>query len=147
MPRRRAASVVTWPQIFLYGAMLALGALVLDWVEYQRLARSRTADLYLALVALAFLALGVWLGARFLARKAPGRASGNVAAQASLGISDRELAVLKAVAEGRSNKEIADALYISPHTVKTHVARLCEKLQARRRTEAIARARSLRILP
>jgi DNA-binding NarL/FixJ family response regulator len=147
MPRPRAASVVTWPQLLLYGVLLALGALLLDWVEYQRLARSRTGDIYLALVALAFLALGLWLGSRVLGRRAPLPSSGNPAAQASLGISDRELVVLKALAEGRSNKEIADALHISPHTVKTHVARLCEKLEARRRTEAIARARSLGILP
>lgn len=55
--------------------------------------------------------------------------------------------MLRAIADGGSNKEVAAALHISPHTVKTHVARLCEKLEARRRTEAVARARSLGILP
>jgi DNA-binding CsgD family transcriptional regulator len=146
MPRRRAAPAVTLPQLALYGALLAVGALGLDWIQYQRLARSRTADLYLLLVAAAFLALGIWVGSRLLARRQPEPAAGNPEAQASLGISDRELAVLEALSEGRSNKEIAEALHISPHTVKTHVGRLYEKLGARRRTDAVARARSLGIL-
>ena len=71
---------------------------------------------------------------------------GNPQAQASLGISPRELAVLQELAAGRSNKEIAQRLGVSPNTVKTHVARLYEKLGARRRTDAIARARALGIL-
>jgi DNA-binding CsgD family transcriptional regulator len=147
MPRRRAPSAFTWPQILAYGAALAVGALALDWAQYQRLARSRTADIYLFLVAASFLALGLWAGARLLGRGEAFRTDGNPAAQASLGISDRELCVLSALADGRSNKEIASALHISPHTVKTHVARLYEKLEARRRTEAIARARTLGLLP
>jgi DNA-binding CsgD family transcriptional regulator len=146
MPRRRAPSAITWQQVLLYGAALALGALALDWAQYQRLARARTADVYLFLVAAGFLALGLWAGSRLLGR-APPLPPGNPAAQASLGISDRELAVLGALAEGRSNKEIGLLLHISPHTVKTHVARLYEKLEARRRTEAIARARALGLLP
>jgi DNA-binding CsgD family transcriptional regulator len=145
VPRRRAAPAVSWRQLLLYGALLAAGALALDWVQYQRLARAQTGDVYLFLVAAAFLAFGLWVGSRLLHRRAPSP-PGNPAARASLGISDRELAVLEALAEGRSNKEIAAALHISPHTVKTHVARLHEKLGARRRTEAIARARELGIL-
>jgi DNA-binding CsgD family transcriptional regulator len=147
MPRRRAPSAITWQQILAYGVALALGALALDWAQYQRLARARTADVYLFLVAAGFLALGLWAGARLLGRGRSPAAAGNPAAQASLGISDRELAVLGALAEGRSNKEIGLLLHISPHTVKTHVARLYEKLEARRRTEAIARARALGLLP
>lgn len=146
MPRRRAVPAVSWSQLLVYGVALALGALALDWVEYQRLVRARTGDVYLFLVAAGFLALGVWAGARLLVRREPPRPDGNPAARAALGISDRELAVLRALADGRSNKEVADLLHISPHTVKTHVAHLCEKLGARRRTEAIARARELEIL-
>lgn len=146
MPRRARSAPFTLPQLVLYGALLAAGALLLDWVQYQRLARARTADMYLFLVAAGFLALGLWAGTRLLARREP-VPEGNPAARAALGISDRELAVLRSLAEGRSNKEIATLLHISPHTVKTHVARLHEKLEARRRTEAIARARALGILP
>ncbi len=77
----------------------------------------------------------------------PATFDGNPKALAALGISPRELAVLQALAGGRSNKEIAIALDVSPNTVKTHVANLFEKLEARRRTDAINRARELGILP
>src|SRR3954454_14907106 len=107
MSRRRAPSAVTLPQLALYGAALAAGALALDWAQYQRLARAPTADVYLFLVAAGFLAFGRWAGPRLLGRRDAPRLPGNPAAQASLGISDRELAVLGALAEGRSNKEIA----------------------------------------
>jgi DNA-binding NarL/FixJ family response regulator len=77
----------------------------------------------------------------------PPTPTGNPEAQAALGISPRELAVLRELAAGRSNKEIALALQVSPNTIKTHVARLFEKLDARRRTDAINRARELGIVP
>ena len=68
-------------------------------------------------------------------------------AQAALGISARELAVLHEIAAGHSNKEIAARLHVSPNTVKTHVARLLEKLGAKRRTDALRRARELGLMP
>ena len=132
----------------LYGAALALAALGLQWLDYQRLARTRWDDFYIGLIALAFLALGVFVGARlFAGRHRPSAFDGNPRAQDSLGISDRERTVLLELAAGRSNKEIARELHIAPSTVKTHVARLYEKLGARRRTEAVRRARELGLLP
>ncbi len=80
-------------------------------------------------------------------RRAPAAFDGNPKAQAALGLSERELEVLHELAAGHSNKEIAAHLHVSPNTVKTHVARLFEKLGAKRRTEAIRRARELGIVP
>ena len=94
-----------------------------------------------------FLALGVFVGMRVFASHRSEAFDGNPQAQASLGISPRELAVLHELAAGRSNKEIAAELNVSPNTVKTHVARLFEKLGAKRRTDAINRARELGIVP
>jgi DNA-binding CsgD family transcriptional regulator len=136
-----------WKQIALYGVLLALGTVALEWLDYQRLARAYSTDFYIGLIALAFLALGVYIGARVLGKPpAPAAFEGNPQAQASLGISERELEVLKELAAGRSNKEIAAKLAVSPNTVKTHTARLFEKLGAKRRTDAINRARELGIL-
>jgi DNA-binding CsgD family transcriptional regulator len=146
MARRTPLNPVSWKAVLAYGVTLAAGAALLDWVQFQRFARARTGDVYLGLVAAGFLLLGIWVGARLLGHRMPPAGDGNPAARASLGISDRELAVLKALAGGRSNREIAAAFHISPHTVKTHVARLYEKLGARRRTDAVARARALGIL-
>jgi ATP/maltotriose-dependent transcriptional regulator MalT len=83
----------------------------------------------------------------FQNRPADAPFDGNPKAQAALGISPRELAVLQELAAGRSNKEIAIRLAVSPNTVKTHTARLFGKLGAKRRTDAINRARELGLLP
>ena len=136
-----------WKQVAFYGALLAVGTFVLQWLDYVRLARAYTGDIYLFLIAAAFLGLGVFIGARVIAGPAPEPFDGNPKAQAALGISPRELTVLHEIAAGRSNKEIALRLEVSPNTVKTHVAQLFEKLGARRRTDAIAKARELGIVP
>lgn len=142
-------SPVPWKPVLLYGGLLALGTLALQWLDYQRLVRSHAALVWDGLLAAGFLALGIWLGVRLLARRAPPSAGteGNPQAQAALGISDRELEVLAEIAAGHSNKEIAARLHVSPNTVKTHVARLFEKLGARRRTDALRRARELGLVP
>lgn len=137
-----------WKQIALYGVLLALGTLALQWLDYQRLARTYPEVIVEGLLAAAFLVLGVVIGARVLGRRAaPVAFDGNPKAVEALGITPREVAVLQELASGRSNKEIAAALHVSPNTVKTHVARLFEKLGARRRTEALRKARELGLVP
>ncbi len=136
-----------WKRAAVYGVLLATGALALQWLDYQRLARQRAGDIYVFLIAAAFLALGVFIGARALRPRRPAVPDGNPRARESLGISPAEFVVLREIAAGRSNKEIAAHLKVSPNTVKTHVARLYEKLGARRRTEAVNRARELGIVP
>jgi DNA-binding CsgD family transcriptional regulator len=136
-----------WRRVVGYGALLAAGTLALQWLDYQRLSRLHSGDVVLFLVAAAFLALGIWLGARVFAAPPPAPFDGNPRAQASIGLSDRELEVLHELAAGHSNKEIAARLHVSPNTVKTHVARVFEKLGARRRTDAIRRARELGLVP
>jgi DNA-binding NarL/FixJ family response regulator len=135
-----------WKQVAVYGTLLAAGTLVLEWLDYQHLARARSGQVYVFVIAVLFLALGIVLGTRVIAARAPSSFDGNPAAQAALGISPRELDVLRLIAAGRSNKEIAEDLNVSPHTVKTHVARLFEKLEAKRRTDAINKARELGIM-
>jgi DNA-binding CsgD family transcriptional regulator len=135
-----------WKQALVYGAALAVGALALQWLDYDRLAWSRPGDIYIALIAAAFLGLGVFLGGRLFAAPRPPLSDGNPNAVASLGISPRELVVLKELAAGHSNKEIARRLEVSPNTVKTHLANLYGKLGAERRTDAINRARELGII-
>jgi DNA-binding CsgD family transcriptional regulator len=136
-----------WKRVVGYGALLAAGTLALQLLDYQRLARMHSGDIYLFLVATAFLVLGIVLGVRVFGAPASPAFDGNPKAQAALGLSERELQVLQELAAGRSNKEIAAQLHVSPNTVKTHVARLFEKLGAKRRTEAIRRARELGIVP
>jgi DNA-binding NarL/FixJ family response regulator len=125
-----------------HGAALAAGALLLDLVDYRATMRSLPLSAAIGCVAAVFLALGVYVGWR-LTRPLPHAGD----PQAALGISARERSVLEALAAGLSNKEIARRLDVSPNTVKTHLSNLYAKLEAKRRTDAVARARQLGLLP
>jgi len=136
-----------WRTILVYGVLLAAAAWGLQWLEYQYVVRTHATETYVVLVALAFLGLGVWAGSKLFRRLPPdAQFTPNTAAQQSLRISDRELEVLRRLAAGQANKEIAKELDVSPNTVKTHVANLFVKLEARRRTEAILRGRELGLI-
>lgn len=133
--------------VLIYGLALAAGAVALQWLEYQFWARTHAETIYVALVAAAFLGLGIWVGWRlFRGEPRDGEFIPNERALSSLGITGREREVLQLLADGCSNKEIAARLGLSPNTVKTHVARLFEKLQVARRTEAILHARELGLI-
>jgi DNA-binding CsgD family transcriptional regulator len=136
-----------WKRAAIYGTLLAGGTFGLQWLDYLRLARVHSGDIYIFLIAAAFLALGIFVGARVLGAPAPpANFDGNPKARAALGISPSEMTVLEEIAAGRSNKEIAARLKISPNTVKTHAGRLFEKLGAKRRTDAVKKARELGIV-
>lgn len=149
MSRRRflrGLSSLSWPAILAYGAVLAAGSLLMQWIESHYFARTHPEEIRIALLAALFTGLGIWVGAQlFRGRASAGGApaGGNPKAQAALGISEREKDVLDLIAAGHSNKEIARLLGVSPNTVKTHVSRLLEKLDAERRTQAILKAREL----
>jgi len=132
-----------WRTILIYGALLAAGTFGLRWLEFQFLMRTHAAETYGALIAVAFLGLGLWAGKRLFRSAPPQPFAPNVQARESLRISDREFEVLTLLADGQSNKQIANRLEVSPNTIKTHVANLFAKLEVARRTEAIARAREL----
>jgi DNA-binding CsgD family transcriptional regulator len=136
-----------WKPIVLYAVLLAAGAFALEWLHYQYVARMFATEFYIGLIALGFTALGVWAGYRLTPHRAAGPFEKNTAALKSLGVTDREFAVLELLAAGHSNKEIARDLDVSPNTVKTHVQHLFEKLEVQRRTQAIQKARELRLVP
>jgi DNA-binding CsgD family transcriptional regulator len=131
----------------LYGTVLACLALLLELMDFRHLMHQWSTEFYVLCVALLFASLGIWLGNRLTPQPRGSDFELNTAAIAELGISAREVEVLGHLAEGASNKLIARRLDISPNTVKTHISRLFEKLDATNRTEAIAKARGLDLLP
>jgi len=133
--------------ILLYAAALGLAATLLAWLEYRYLARAFSFEIYLALIATGAIGLGAWLGRRLTPRRASGPFERNDAAIRSLGLSPREIDIIDRLAAGESNKEIARRLGISPNTVKTHVARVYEKLEVQRRVQAVEKARFLALIP
>ena len=133
--------------ILLYAVALGLLATVLTWLEYRLWVRAASGELYILLVALGGVALGAWLARMLLPHRAAARFEPNLAAIRALGLTDRELEVLATLAAGDSNKTMARKLGISPHTVKTHVARVCDKLGVQRRGQAVDKARFLDLNP
>ncbi len=137
--------------ILLYSIAVAAGAFLLKWLEYHYAVRVFSTEIYVVSIALLFAGLGVWVGLR-IAAPAPAPAgkrpfAQNVQATEYLGISKREYEVLQLLAQGHSNREIAEKLCVSANTVKSHLARLYEKLEVSRRTQAIRRAQALRLIP
>jgi DNA-binding CsgD family transcriptional regulator len=133
--------------IILYALALAAAATALEWLKYRYWTRFLPIELYLFLIAAAFVALGLWAGRRLTPRAAPALFARNEAAIASLGLSPRECEILGLLASGQSIKEMARALGISPNTVKTHVARVYEKLEVQKRMQAVEKARWLALIP
>ena len=133
--------------ITLYALALALAATALEWLKFRHWARPFSTELYIFLVAAAFIALGLWAGRLLTPRPRPAVFVCNQAAIESLGLSPRECEILSLLASGQSNKEMARMLGISPNTVKTHVARVYEKLDVQKRMQAVEKARWLALIP
>jgi len=135
-----------WRTLLINGALLGAGAFGLQWLQYHMLVREHPAEIYFLLFGLACMALGAWVAVRLWRRPAGAPEDVDPDASQRLKISERELEVLTLLAAGSSNKEIARRLEVSPNTIKTHIARLFEKLGAKRRTQAILRARELGVI-
>ena len=147
-PKSRLAALTPMAKsVAIYAVALAAGAFVLQWLQYKYVTRVFAPEIYVLLIAAGFTALGVWAGYRLTRSPAPAAFERNDAAMKSLGITERECRVLELLAAGHANKEIARLLEVSPNTVKTHIANLFEKLSVERRTQAVQKARELKLLP
>lgn len=136
--------------ILLYGGAMAVLVGVLKYFEYSFFVKDLSIEIYIGAIALLFTALGIWAG-RKLTRTKVIVTDPNFVLDSQqlerLGISNREYEVLQLIAEGMSNQEIAEKLFLSLPTVKTHSSNLFLKLNVRRRTEAIKKAKELMLLP
>ena len=137
----------------LGGAIIAL----LKLVEYQYLVVEHSVEIYGALIAGLFAGFGIWLGLR-MTRARERVIVREIAVPASafvrdtrqvkaLGITPRELEILELIASGLSNREIAERIFVSENTVKTHSSRLFDKLGARRRTQAVQLGKEAGLIP
>lgn len=156
--------IVQHKQTILYGVSMAALLILLRWLQLRFIIFHHAFELYAGAIALIFTALGIWLAMRLTKPKvqtiivekqvivektaAPAAAFQlNEKALDQAGISKRELEVLQLIAEGCSNQEIADRLFVSLNTVKTHSSNLFLKLDVKRRTQAIEKAKRLSIIP
>jgi DNA-binding CsgD family transcriptional regulator len=142
--------------ILIYGLCGGLLIVMLRLIEYRFLVVEHSLEIYGGLIALLFAGLGIWLGLK-LTRKKEIVVFKEVAVAApfalnegklqELGVTRRELEILELIADGMSNREIAEKLFVSENTVKTHSSRLFDKLGAKRRTQAVQLGKELGLIP
>jgi len=139
--------------ILIYSLALALAIFLLKMLEYKFLFRQLSVEIYIGIIVVLFTILGVWIGQKITRRKkifvTAGSADFKLNDQVFVetGISKREYEVLELMAKGLSNQEIADKLFVSLNTIKTHSANLFLKLEVKRRTQAIQKAKELQLIP
>jgi DNA-binding NarL/FixJ family response regulator len=158
-PGKSVLSRRAWWNILIYGLSGGVLITVLKLTEYRFLVVEHSIEIYVGLVAAIFSALGIWLGLTLTRRKtqsrvvnqAQGPGGGPFIADEKrmneLGITPRELEILGLIAAGLSNREIAEQLFVSENTVKTHSSRLFDKLGAKRRTQAVQFGKEARLIP
>ena len=133
--------------ILVFGGLILACLLLFRVSEYALVSGDLKVEIVLAVTALLFLGIGLYLRQPAPLKEAPASAVLVDEAQLkSLGISAREHEVLGHIAAGLSNREIAETLFLSESTVKTHVSSLLSKLDAKRRTQAVERARAMGVL-
>jgi len=149
-----------WRHIILFGLAGGLLITLLKWTEYRYLVVEHSIEIYGGLTAATFAAFGIWLGLR-LTRKQIVLKEVRVAVPVPAGqpfavnskkleeleITPRELEILELIAKGMSNREIAEKLFVSENTVKTHSSRVFDKLGAKRRTQAVQMGKEFGLIP
>ena len=144
--------------VLVYGLCGGLLIVALRLIEYRFLVLEHSVEIYSGLIALVFASLGIWLGLK-LTRKEEVVVVKEVAVLTTqpfavneerlreLSITKRELEILALIAQGMSNREIAEKLFVSENTVKTHSSRLFDKLSVKRRTQAVQTGKEMGLIP
>lgn len=148
-------------ELVLYAISMALLIYALQWFEFRFLLYNNPLEIYLTAIAVIFMGLGMWVAIKLTKPKVKvetivvekeifvkdtGNFTLNEKEKEKLGLSNRELEVLQLMGEGLSNQEIANRLFVSLNTVKTHSSRVFEKLDVKRRTQAVEKARLLQLI-
>jgi DNA-binding CsgD family transcriptional regulator len=145
-------------QVALYGAVGGVLIALLKFIEYKYFVHEYSSEIYGALIALIFTVLGIYFGLRWtrakqvvVIREVPVRMDGPFVLNADklkeVGLTAREHEILALIAQGLSNREIGEKLFVSENTVKTHSSRLFEKMQVNRRVQAVQKAKDLGLIP
>ena len=147
----------TLKHVLIYGLVGGVLIVALKVIEFRFRVVEHAIEIYVALIALIFASVGIWLGLKLTKKKevlvvkeVPAPSSQPFALNEErlrdLGITKRELEILELIAKGMSNREIAETLFVSENTVKTHSSRLFDKLSARRRTQAVQIAKEMGLI-
>lgn len=143
----------------LYGASMALLLFVLKWLQWKFLIRDHSIDIYMGLIAVFFTLLGIWVARQLTTPRvetvvvekevyitSPVEFVRNEEALKQLDLTSREWEVLQLISQGKSNTEIANELFLSVSTIKTHASNLFVKMDVKSRVQALEKARRLKII-
>lgn len=145
--------------IILYASVLAILIFILKWLQWKFLIVDNSIDIYIGLIAIFFTCLGIWVASQLTSPKIKEviiekevivpfdkNFSINEIELEKLNLTKREYEILQQISKGKSNAEIADALYLSISTVKTHVSNLLKKMNVSSRSQAIAKSKKLSLI-
>ncbi len=135
-------------QVFLFGLLMAVCIVLLKYFEYNFLIKSFSEEAYIGVIAASFTLLGIWVSSKLFNKGNPKKNTLQINEENNhqLKLSAREKEVLLAIADGLSNKEIGEKLFLSESTIKSHSTNLFAKLNVSRRTQAVQKARELGLL-
>lgn len=139
-------------RVLLYGVIGGVLIALLKVIEYQHFVRAYPGELYGGLIAAIFSIVGIVLGLKLTRTKTVVvRDSGpfvlNAGNLRQLGLTAREHEILGLIAQGLSNREIGEKLFVSENTVKTHSSRLFDKMSVNRRMQAVQKGKELGLIP
>ena len=159
-------------ETIVYSFSLALLLFLLKWLELRFIIFDHSFEIYIGCIAIIFTTLGIWLALKLFRKEAFGTKPNpgsyrvetvvvekeiyvnrnenfvlNTSLISQLEISKREMEILSLLAKGHSNQEIASKLFVSLNTVKTHNQNLFEKLDVKRRIQAVEKAKRLNLIP
>jgi Response regulator containing a CheY-like receiver domain and an HTH DNA-binding domain len=132
--------------IFVFSALIIALLVLFRLSRYSYVSEDISVELTIGSIAVIFFFVGIYINKKTLHKEKSETTQIDPKKIEALGISKREYEVLILISKGMSNKEIADSLFVSESTIKTHVSNLLLKLDAERRTQAIKKAKELQIL-
>ena len=132
--------------IFVFSALIIALLVLFRLSRYSYVSEDISVELTIGSIAVIFFFVGIYINKKTLHKEKSKPTLIDHKKIEALGISKREYEVLILISKGLSNKEIADSLFVSESTIKTHVSNLLLKLDAERRTQAIKKAKELQIL-
>jgi DNA-binding NarL/FixJ family response regulator len=148
-----ALCIIVKKTVLIYGLSLAALVILLKFLQYKYLMMDLSVEVYIGMIAVLFTITGIWAGSKLIKpriqtviieQESPFAV--NESAVKETGLSQRELEVLQLMAKGYSNQEIANQIFVSVSTVKSHAAGIFLKLDAKRRTQAVLKAKELKII-
>lgn len=132
--------------VIIFAALIIALLSLFKLSTYSYISGNIGIEIFIALTAVTFFGIGLYINRKNLLKKSSPTQEINTKKVKELGLSKREFEVLQEISIGLSNKEVAEKLFVSESTIKTHVSNIFVKLDARRRTQAVSKAKELQII-